>query len=715
MVSGLCHWLKGSLERGPCGLSTKVGLCGLDLLLKLIVQKAAAHPQIKWVVSSRNHANIIKRLNSATQIAPIPLELNEASVSLAVKLFINQRVNDIAGAEEYDPETYEIVRDYLLLNSQGTFLWVALVCKELEGTEWWHAKEIVRTFPPGLSALYRRMLDQIHETRDANICKQILSIVSLAYRPITLSELGTFIERRINHSINPIMLRQMISFCGSFITLRDQAVSFVHQSAKDFLTKEACTEILPKGVDSEHYTIFSQCLNVLSQILRRDIFDLKLPGLSTKDISVPSANSLASAEYACIHWVDHLYACKDSAPYRLILKNKEPLGTFLQRKYLHWLEALSILGSLSDGIRAMKRLQSLIMEESESDGLLERAKDATRFIQYHRTGIESSPLQVYYSPLVFSPSKSLTRIAFQEDRPDWVLNHPIVEENWSACLQTLEGHSKWVSSIAWSPDGSRLASGSDDNTVRIWDPATGQSVSTLEGHSRWVSSIAWSPDGSRLASGSFDNTVRIWDPATGQSMFTLEGHSRSVKSIAWSPDGSRLASGSDDNTVRIWDPAIGHRVSTLEGHSDWVHLIAWSPDGSRLASGSDDKTVRIWDPATGQSVSTLFTGLTRFLEFDNADSNCLHTNAGTISISLIDAVTPALDTFTQPPKHYGYGLSDDRSWITYCGMNLLWLPSEYRPLRVSHFAIHATTMAFACSSNRVIFLALSKQCPIPSL
>ena len=156
-------------------------------------------------------------------------------------------------------------------------------------------------------------------------------------------------------------------------------------------------------------------------------------------------------------------------------------------------------------------------------------------------------------------------------------------------------------------------------------------------------------------------------------------------------------------------------LQTLEGHSGPIWSIAWSPDGSRLASGSLDSTVRIWDPATGQSVSTLSTGSTSFVEFDIDDSNCLHTDAGIFSIISVDGVAPIPDSFTHSPKQYGYGLRDDRAWITYNGLNLLWLPSEYRPLGASLCAIHEVKMAIACSSYRVIFLVLSEKCPIPGL
>ncbi|SPQ27139.1 50fb5322-f6f5-45bd-bf2d-c3b8a4488d95 [Thermothielavioides terrestris] len=170
------------------------------------------------------------------------------------------------------------------------------------------------------------------------------------------------------------------------------------------------------------------------------------------------------------------------------------------------------------------------------------------------------------------------------------------------CIATLEGHTDWVVSVAWSHDATQLASGSLDKTVKIWDLAMGRCVATLEGHTSGVFSVAWSHNATQLASGSADGTINIWDPATGQCIATVKGHTGSVLSVAWSSDATRLASGSFDKTVKIWGLAMGQPtcVATLKGHTDVVNSLAWSYNATQLASGSLDKTVKIWDLATGR-------------------------------------------------------------------------------------------------------------------
>jgi WD40 repeat protein len=131
----------------------------------------------------------------------------------------------------------------------------------------------------------------------------------------------------------------------------------------------------------------------------------------------------------------------------------------------------------------------------------------------------------------------------------------------------------------------------------VWDTASGQILLTLKGHTSFVESVVFSPDGSRLASASFDRTIKIWDTASGQVLHTLKGHTSVVTSVAFSPDGRRLASvsGVGDQTIKVWDTANGQELRTLKAHTGAVLSVAFSPDGNRLASCSTDQTIQVFD------------------------------------------------------------------------------------------------------------------------
>lgn len=212
------------------------------------------------------------------------------------------------------------------------------------------------------------------------------------------------------------------------------------------------------------------------------------------------------------------------------------------------------------------------------------------------------------------------------------------------------GHTDAIDSVAFCPDGKRIASTSDDQTARIWDVSTGNLLATfklhanrsvravvfspngellataadasvslwdalvptgprpeiqlLEGHTEEVSCLAFSPNGNLVVSGSDDSTLRLWDISTGVSTATFEGHTSTITAITFSTDGNFIASGSHDKTVRLWDVAKGVSIATFEGHSDWINAVTFSPNGEFLASSSFDKTVRLWDVAEGVSIAT---------------------------------------------------------------------------------------------------------------
>jgi nucleoside phosphorylase len=332
---------------------------GLDLLLDLVVRTSSAYPGVKWIVSSRNWPSIEKDLDTATQKVRLSLELNEESVSAAVTTYIQFKVQGLAKRNNYSNDTRDAVERYLSANAHGTFLWVALVCQELANTSGWEVEEMLTAFPPGLDTLYRQMMGQICNSRRARLLKGILAVVSVVYRPITLDELAALVDVPARASGNYKALVEIVGLCGSFLTLRNRTISFVHQSAKDFLLKEACAEIFPSGIEDIHHAIFSRSLRVMSNTLRRDIYSLGAPGVSVDKIETPNPDPLAAARYSCIYWVDHLRDCNPKKNAKDNFRDDGSIDVFLRQTYLHWLEALSLLESMSEGVASMLSLAGL--------------------------------------------------------------------------------------------------------------------------------------------------------------------------------------------------------------------------------------------------------------------------------------------------------------------------------------------------------------------
>jgi hypothetical protein len=338
--------------------------CVTDLpkLLAFIAKQSSASSRVKWIVSSRNWPDIEEELERAEHKIRLSLELNANSVAAAVKTFIQQKVWQLTQEKRYTPGVEDAVLQHLTSNANDTFLWVALVCQDLKTTPKWNVVEKLYQFPPGLDSLYKRMLQQISKSDSARISLQVLAVMAVLYQPITVAELIVLTKQLADFTDDLESVREIIGLCRSFLTLRDNTVYFVHQSAKDFLVTKASNKVFPDGAACIHQDIFQKSLTVLQKTLRRDMYNLQAPGYPVGDIKPPILDPLATSRYPCIYWIDHFcdFKFKALAHNATNQEDARTIDTFFRQKYLYWLEALSLCRSIAKGVVSMSKLWDLV-------------------------------------------------------------------------------------------------------------------------------------------------------------------------------------------------------------------------------------------------------------------------------------------------------------------------------------------------------------------
>ncbi|EGX48223.1 hypothetical protein AOL_s00080g348 [Orbilia oligospora ATCC 24927] len=254
-------------------------------------------------------------------------------------------------------------------------------------------------------------------------------------------------------------------------------------------------------------------------------------------------------------------------------------------------------------------------QDSSSTEALEFIRDAHRFALMNRAIIDSAPLQLYSSALIFTPRKSIIRRIFIDQVPDYIQTLPTVEDEWDAVLQILHhehpGRYVWPGRpnpglMKFSPSGRILAAAGKDFSIMLYDSFTGALVRTLRGHGLAVEAVAFSPDGELLVSGSRDKTVRVWDSVTGALKLKLEGHESDIKAVSFSPDGSLIFSIASDALMQ-WDSKTGARCGVLKGSFTLGSPMIFSPDGQLLVSVPDKYQAWIWNFGLGSHCMPLAT------------------------------------------------------------------------------------------------------------
>ncbi|RYP17831.1 hypothetical protein DL765_004315 [Monosporascus sp. GIB2] len=309
---------------------------GLSDLIHLISTSLTLSDKVKWLVSGRPTVEL-KTPDTAGSL----VELDAQRLEGPVNAYIDHKLSILKTREGYNDRILAKIANEVRQRAANTFLWVALMFKELDASvkdlnpvHGTYALEIIKEIPPSLSKLYNHMLSKIEKGRrsDPQYCKNALVAIILSYRPLTLSELAVLAELPSN--MHP---RTVAKKCGSFLTIKQETVYLIHQSAKDYLDENYTFRLQPAGPAQGHADISRRSINAMSLVLKQNMYNLDF-GFKPKDMTPPDPDPLAPIRYSCLFWADHLCFNDEHPKCLRELTDDGKVFEFLKNRFLRWLE-----------------------------------------------------------------------------------------------------------------------------------------------------------------------------------------------------------------------------------------------------------------------------------------------------------------------------------------------------------------------------------------
>ncbi|KAH6635938.1 hypothetical protein F5144DRAFT_161070 [Chaetomium tenue] len=418
---------------------------GRQELLKFLVEKASTLPSgIKFVVSSRNWPAIEEQLNTAPHAVGLSLEENAAEISSGIATYIDLQVQNLAELKQYDDGTKAAIKGHLSRHADGTFLWVAMVCRVLKQTPNVEALHKLDQLPSELDGMYKTMLQQVFDSDSKDLCVSVLALMATVYTPVAIAELPFLVHSELLADKPRKNVEELVKLCGSFLVVREEdgMVAFIHQSAKDFLLSSyAHPQLFPSGIKEVHYSIFSAALRLMSPRLRGNMHEISQPGMLVGEVTRPENDPLACMSYACMYWMSHACDAIDAGQALLapdtVLAFVDEVLRFLDQHFLHWLESLSLLGGVRRGVLSVRRLLAAVQTgeaDQEDEGgffqailgvfcakedhdgnskakLVRFLTDARSFVTKNASVIEKAPLQFWRATRTRSSQQSSRMMA----------------------------------------------------------------------------------------------------------------------------------------------------------------------------------------------------------------------------------------------------------------------------------------------------------------